>query len=315
MKKLGYIICMMLILSFFAFADDEVITNSDSIDDGVEAVESEDSSYEFFAEAEDVAESAVANGKFDGLENEITAVAGLSSYITETFYIGGAIENYSDILTDALGASALAESETALGFFLGTEKYDMACFEFGTNLVFNFRPDDLLRVGAGYAFALSGVIEDAFFEYGIENSANFISGKPSKGSDFLLATTTAYSLRFDFLNFIKDDINLGLFAEGEFESENLYTDKKEASFCLENEMFAGLVYSPVDVFECSFAFAMYNVNEDGDKVNEFGLRTGLAYSGDNFSIGFNYIPHLLVKENGKKADRVHAFEVAASISL
>ncbi|MBN2652030.1 MAG: hypothetical protein JXR63_06575 [Spirochaetales bacterium] len=316
MKKLIFFMAIFA-LNFVGFAQEAEVETEDASTEGEAVVEeSADSAEELvvFGEIGDVFELFVEddNGlKYSGFENEIEALLGLEYRVADFMVIGGFLESYTDLLTldtPDFNQVKLEEQEFAAGFFFVVDGFEPVQFKMSTNMVFNLRPEDLFRFGPGVVLELYGEIEDAHIEYSVGNSMNFLSGLGTTQRNFLLANTLSWGVRFDFLNFVKEDLGLGLLLEGEFESEDLFVGGARDSFVYENEFFAGFVYSPVDAVELNLCFAMYNVNEDSDIGLELGMRTGIAYAGEIFSMGLNYIPKIKTFSNGVDTGSNHSLE-------
>lgn len=316
-------------------AETEAETEADSADETEAASDTSPVSFS----VENASEFAVHGD----LENETLATVAYSRQLSEQMTVGVHLESYTDLLEDCSSSLTDADgepqphynsaylAEERLGAFADMVFAPTDFFElYGSlGLELNARPDDYekaYRLGAGALVGLSFDFSDAFVSFSAENKIMPVFGLgKEEASNTLLLNDFVFDFRFDVFNFIRPDLNLGFYCLSELSTEHYWGGSGKSDgipLLIDHEFFAGLVYTPVDFFECSFAFAMFNYTEN-DPVSkaeavpgttELGLRLAVDFALDSVTVGMGYRPHL--GEPGNKAFEIaHVFDVGVSIEL
>lgn len=261
-------------------------------------------------------ESASAEIGYQGFENEISLSGGIAHHYSNKLTISGQIDSYSDILNQTEGSFLFAEQELTASAIFSWLTTDELTVDFSAGIFFNIRPEELFRVGPGIGLSLAGEYDASNIYFELNNCFNNLFGSPADGStNYLLADVFSYSILFDVFNFIKSDINLGFYAEGEIDSEIIFSTANTQSTVIETEFFTGLHYAPVDLFCCNLGMALYHTYEEGETTLDIGMKTGLGFSGDHICFDLNYIPHLYCKNNETQTPSAHALEAVISVNL
>lgn len=332
LKKIFLIGVIVLIpMAIFAQVENEEV---EVIAEAVMEEESECDSLSFFFEAENGTEFGVGEGA--GLENETVVTVGLEKVISDTLVIGGRLTNYSDLLEDVSSTTAegdtehfnsayLAENRFAGYFDLGYSPTDWFSLGGSLGLEFNARPDDYThayRVGFGVALALGFDFSEHFLTFGVENRVTPVFGLgEGEATNTLILNDFVFELRFDVFNYIKEDLNLGLFVVSELAAETYYNATNAGTpLLLDHEFFTGLVYTPVDFFECNVAFAMYNCTENGSaesldaeldgNATDLGILVGGSFSFENIAVGIDYRPRW-----NTESEVSHVLSVGCGLSI
>ena len=235
-NKLFFSVLLMASLSLTLFAQeaDEILPVSGTDEMALTApdLEEENSDVEFYFEVENASEFEVGGG----LENETSAVVGLQKEVADGLVVGGLIKTYIDLLedkscafdegdTEHFNSAYLSEATLGAAFNLSYSPLDWLTLNGGVGVEFNARPDDYLygyRVGFGLDLGLVFEVGDHFLSAEIANSFTPVWGVGAdEAKNSLLINSFAATLRYDLFNYIKEDINLGLFTELAVDTENL----------------------------------------------------------------------------------------------
>lgn len=345
-KSVCLALIFVLCLSSVLFAQEQEVAESASVESNEVAIadspEVESSDVEFSFELENATEFEVGGG----LENETTAVVGLNKEVADGLVIGASIKTYIDLLEDK--SSSITEGDTehfnsaylAEGSLGGYVNLSYAPTEWltlntGLGIEFNARPDDYLygyRLGFGWNLGLEFEVEDHFLTAAIENSLIPQWGLgANEAKNNLLLNSFAFNMRYDLFNYLKEDLNLGLFTELVVDTENYFCNFESAQqgkhsgtpLLIDLEYFLGLAYSPADWVDISAAFALFYcvendiasaVSDREDKADvEYGLRVGLDFSLEHIGFGIGYRPHLASTDSA--FEPVHVFDTVVTISF
>ncbi len=310
---------IMMMAAFGVFAEDE------------EGNESEEEKSEFatgFFNFEEESVLAVDNGQFDSFETKVSTLEGgvnlnLHEMITLSPYAGA-----SDVKFSVGETPVVTITNPGIGVASPTFNWDEATVYTGLKLALvpvdfleislalyntnTFEPD-WAYAGLGFSLGFGFNIEKAFLEISLSDDLEPTwAAKPAIAAERTAVFTKLfnkfkYGLRFNFFNFIRDDLNTGLFAEGKLETTSKFgdgdeNDKDYQGTELKNEFFIGLATNPIEWFECYAAFAMFNENNYAPKTeiagkdvkiaaltNDFGIKLGVKFFYKCVSFDLNWV--------------------------
>ncbi len=165
----------------------------------------------------------------------------------------------------------------------------------------------------GFTFSIA----PAFLDINIENYFNPLFNNTTVS----IQDTIVYSLTFNFLNFIDERINTGLYIEGQFWIGPNFTDASYTGLDYTNEIFAGISSTPVEAVTIYALFAMYNIGGSDStyattyQTDSFGLKTGIRFTCEWFTAEFNYIPIFGIYDTNTYTGQEHRFQINMSIAL
>jgi hypothetical protein len=261
---------------------------------------------------------------FNAYNNKINSEAGIKfeirNYVKITPFTG-----LSDLKWEVnnSGSFTFLESSVYAGSAFTFKPLDF--FSIGTWLsnVEKFETSSVIWAGFKTGLACDFNIEKAFLELSLsdEISPVFKTGIDPKTTTSLV-NMLEYSLGFNFLNFVNEKINTGLYIEGKFETASLYRNQYDST-SLTNEFFAGIKTNPIKYFEGFVGIAMFNEAgygnnfqiESGSKILDIGLKASLVFSYEWFSFDLSYVPRLYTSVDNIQGKINHFFTVNMTLSL
>lgn len=219
----------------------------------------------------------------------------------------------------------VTEVSPELGIGLSFTPIEPITLDFGLAHNLKLEPSDLevFSIDSGFIASVGFAYENSFFALGISDTFNplwRITGKEDYKS--YIDNELEVELTFDFLNFVKEDLNTGLWVYNDLVTDH-YFDKDDDFFkcSFENELFAGLHTNPVEWFGAKAAFYgdfLFDTNkdgnvEDGSDTAGLGLFLEVAFAYKNIGFAVSYKPVLYTVNADSPKDTSH--EVLAAISI
>ena len=226
---------------------------------------------------------------------------------------------------DLINVVKVTEVAPELGVELTFNPSDDITLEFGLghNLVFAPSNLEVFSIDAGLLVSAEISYENSFFAISVADTLN-PNWRMTKVEDYksFIDNELEIELTFDFLNFVKKDLNTGLWLSNDLVTDYYFDSNDKYSNCaFENELFAGLHTAPVEWFEAKAAFYgdfVFESDKDGKIVDGsdtagLGLFLEVAFSYKNIGFAVSYNP-ILYTVNAETPENT-SHEVSAAISV
>lgn len=268
---------------------------------------------------------------FDSFCFEVTdltfgAEVALLDNLAFSFYFAApmVLETTAESLNHAV---TVAEVTPELGVGLAFNPIEDVTLEFGLghNLTFAPSSQEVFSIDAGVLVSAAVSYENSFFAINITDTLN-PNWRMTKVEDYksFIDNELEVELTFDFFNFIKEDLNTGLWVYNDLVTDHFFDDKDNYSSCsIENELFAGLHTAPVEWFEAKAAFYGDFVVEsdkdgkvvDGSDTAGLGMFFEVAFSYKNIGFAVSYNPVFYTVNAETPEDTSHEILAAVTVSF
>lgn len=265
---------------------------------------------------------------FNGFENEIDDMTlGLAIQVTDMFVISPYISNTVDFLALPGNAIHFNNDSLELGVGFGVTPLEFMTLDFGVafNTKFNDFVAGTVSTGMIAKASLSFNIEEAHLKLVLTDTLNPMFAKIAADNILgMIDNDFEVELNFNFFNFVKEDLNSGLWIYNDFITDN-FTDKDGLTHTdLENEFYAGLYFNPFEFFDAKVAFygdfiAGFDKNNEVIKANDYaglGLHFALGFYYKAVGLSVAYTPIVYSQRNGRVGENFdHTVEVAVKVTL
>lgn len=361
-KKIFILLSMLAALNIFAQENaslaEETVTIQETVEESnktvavAEAPNTEESkisfSFDFAMEASFNTTGSEGKLAFDSFCFEITDLTfgteiALLDNLAFSFYLAAPMKLETTAADSDIGVK-VTEVSPELGVGLSFNPIESVTLDLGLghNLKFEPRSLETFSIDAGLIASASITYENSFFSFSVSDTFNplwritEVEKTEVKDENKVVLKSTdmedyyknyidnelEVELTFDFLNFVKEDLNTGLWIYNDLVTDHYFDKDSNFSKCsFENELHAGLHTNPVEWFAAKAAFYgdfLFETDKDGkiaDGSDTAGLglflEVAFAYKNIGFAVSYKPVLYTVNAENPK--DTSH--EVLAAISL
>lgn len=255
-----------------------------------------------------------------GTKIKLTDKLAFNFYFTTPMILETTAEDLSNTIT-------IAEIYPELGvglIFNPTKKITLE-FGLGHNLTFSPSDSEVFSIDTGLFISAGFSYKNSYFAISIYDtvSPNQRITKIENYKSFI-ENETEVELTFDFFNFIKKDLNSGLWISDYLAVDYYFDNDNKYSNCtFDNEFFVGLHTAAIKWFEAKAAFYGDFAIEsdkngkivDGSNTVKLGLFFKVAFSCKNIGFAISYNPVFYTVNAENPEDVNHEVQTAISISF
>lgn len=214
-----------------------------------------------------------------------------------------------------------------LGGKLSFNPIEPITLDFGFSYNLKFEPCDLenFSVDAGFIASVSFTYENSFFALEISDYFNPL-WRITEIEDYknYIDNELGVDLKFDFLNFVKEDLDTGLWLYNGLITDHYFDKNNDFFNCsFENELYAGLHTKPVEWFKAKVAFYgdfLFDIDKNAKIIDDsdtarFGLFLETAFTYKNIGFAVSYKPILYTVNAESLKDISHKVLTRISISF
>lgn len=263
----------------------------------------------------------------DSFENEVEDMTlGLNAVINDKLTISPYICNTFDFAVNSDSSANMKFGSDALEFGVGfsVSPAEVVSIGFGVSNNYEFIPGEHVWFGTNGMLSLGINVESVHFSLSFEDNLNPMFQKFDAATvNTILSNELCTELNFNFFNFIKDDLNSGLWVSNTLTSTGDYSNSSINKTDFENELYAGFMFNPFAFFDCKASFySLHNWGYDNtnkltdDKSYEIGLFVGTTIYYNAVSLNISYTPVFYSAVNDKVNDTmVHYISASITVGL
>lgn len=143
------------------------------------------------------------------------------------------------------------------------------------------------------------------------------------GGSAHLKNTLSYLVGINVFNYINEKVNSGIYVQGKFILNPMFTGGVYSALGINNVLFAGFQFNPLPLFKAYAALALYNgivvLNNGSPKggSNKFdvGITTGITFFYKNWAFKGYYMPRFYTSVDGVPGSMLHMFGVYVSVMI
>lgn len=253
---------------------------------------------------------------------------GLEIAVTETLTVSPYLSNTFGFTVSDISGTAIPEfnsDDFSIGIDFSINPMDLLTVDFGISNDYSFAAGSKIALGLSGFLGFTLAFEEIHLELGIEDAIGAMFTPVKKDAvDTELSNELCLDISFNFFNFIKEDLNSGLFISNTFTTDDSFADGKFTEKSISNELSAGLFFNPFDFFDIKFGvvFGMEWLTDDktsvisDDTATTLGLTTEVTFYHKSVSFNVGYEPTLYSKTGSTVSDKIsHSFSMALGVSF